>query len=77
MKSRKTFTGQGKLFEQRLFSLLNPDHELVQLAHDLPWKQLEKDLDGQFQDGPGHPPLPIRLVIGLLMLSHMYGLSDI
>ncbi len=31
----------------------------------------------QFQDGPGQPPLPIRLVIGLLMLSHMCGLSDI
>ncbi|WP_339043989.1 hypothetical protein [Cardinium endosymbiont of Tipula unca] len=77
MKSRQTFTGQGRLFEQRLSSLLNPAHKLFQLADVLPWKQLEQDLDSQFQDGPGQPPLPIRLVIGLLMLSHMCGLSDI
>ncbi len=77
MKSRQTFTGQGRLFEQRLSSLLNPAHKLFQLADVLPWKQLEQDLDSQFQDGPGQPPLPVRLVIGLLMLSHMCGLSDI
>ncbi len=77
MKPRQTFTGQGKLFEQRLSSFLNPNHKLFQLAHVLPWKQLEQGFDSQFQDGPGQPPLPIRLVIGLLMLSHMCGLSDI
>ncbi|WP_339044306.1 hypothetical protein [Cardinium endosymbiont of Tipula unca] len=40
MKSRQTFTGQGRLFEQRLSSLLNPAHKLFQLADVLPWKQL-------------------------------------
>ncbi len=52
MKSRQTFTSQGRLFEQRLSSLLNPAHKLFQLADVLPWKQLEQDLDSQFQDGP-------------------------
>ncbi len=56
MKSRQTFTGQGRLFEQRLSSLLNPTHKLFQLADVLPWKQLEQDLDSQFQDGPGQTP---------------------
>ncbi len=31
---------------------------------------------GFFTSGPGQPPKPIRLMVGLLMLSHIAGLSE-
>lgn len=75
MKSKKIYNGD-QLFEQRLSSLLNPKQALFQLSEAIPWKSLETDLDRYFSYGPGQPPLPIRLIVGLLMLSHMYAISD-
>ena len=76
MKSKKINHSCERIFEQRLSSFLNPQHPLFQLSDSIPWHRLELALDQHFQDGPGQPPLPIRLIIGLLIISHMYGISD-
>lgn len=57
-------------------SFLDPKHALSQLSDSIPWACLESDLDRSFSYGPGQPPLPIRLIIGLLIISHMYNISD-
>ena len=76
MKSKKIYHNSGRLFEQRLSSFLNPRHTLFQLSDSIPWQCLESELDRYFSYGPGQPPLPIRLIVGLLIISHMYRVSD-
>lgn len=76
MKSKKINHNCDRLFEQRLSSFLNPKQALFQLSDSIPWQSLESDLDRYFSYGPGQPPLPIRLIVGLLVISHMYRVSD-
>lgn len=37
---------------------------------------LEATFGAVYEDGPGHPSLPTRLMAGLLILTHMHDLSD-
>lgn len=67
---------QGSLFTSRLSQQLKPDHELLKLAKVIPWQQLEEEFKPLFTEGPSRPPLPVRLAAGLMILEHMYGLSD-
>ena len=76
MKPSKTDHSQGLLFEPRLSNLLNPNHELLLFSNLIDWKELEKDLSAYFPHNNGAPAKPIRLIAGLLILQHFYGLSD-
>jgi len=67
---------QHDLFKSRLSQQLNPDHELLQLAKRIPWEQLETEFNPLFSEGPSRPPLPVRLATGLMVLQHMFALSD-
>lgn len=51
-------------------------HELYQLEGQINWKFLEEEFSLLFVEDKGVPAKPVRLVIGLLMLQHMYGISD-
>lgn len=76
MKPIKTNQSQGFLFEPRLSNLLNPNHELILFSWLIDWKELEEDLIVYFPHNNGAPAKPIRLITGLLILQHFYGLSD-
>ena len=76
MKPSKTDTSQTELFRERLSNQLNPREPLFILAGQINWLSLEKSFGAEFTDGPGQPPKPIRLMVGLMMLQHMNGLSD-
>ena len=76
MLPSKTKHSQGRLFEQRLTDLLNPKHELYQLANLVDWDSFEKSFSPMYKKGPGQPPKPIRLMVGLIMLQHIHGFSD-
>lgn len=67
---------QGNLFTSRLSQQLNPDHELLKLAKVIPWHQLEEEFKPLFTEGPSRPPLSVRLAAGLMILQHMFGVSD-
>jgi len=80
MKPKPIRQDQDLLFTSRLSEQLNPKHELLKLAKAIPWDQLEAEFSPLFSDGPGHPPVPIRLASGLMILQHsstsrMKGLS--
>jgi len=51
-------------------------HALVKLAQTVDWRFLEERFGAAYTDGPGQPPLPTRLMAGLAILKHTYGLSD-
>lgn len=76
MKPKPIVQDQNLLFQSRLSEQLNPKHELLQLAKFIDWDQLEKEFSPLFTAGAGHPPIPIRLACGLMILQHMYDLSD-
>jgi len=60
----------------RLSNQLNPKDPLIIMASQINWSFFEEAFSGYYADGPGQPPKPIRLMIGLMLLQHMKGLSD-
>jgi transposase, IS5 family len=76
MKPRRIDHSQGRLFEQRLSDQLNPHHELCMLASMIKWDILEKEFSPLFDANDGRGAKPVRLIAGLMILQHMYGLSD-
>lgn len=75
-KPRQIETRQDELFRNRLSNLLDPKHPLYILREKIDWQSLETYFSGYYQTELGHPPLPIRLMVGLLMLQQIEGLSD-
>ncbi len=77
MKPReKRETGQSDLFKARLDQIIDMSHPLVKLAATIDWGFLEQSFGAVYNDGPGQPPLPTRLMAGLAILKHMHDLSD-
>jgi IS5 family transposase len=76
MKAQKINTSQEDLFKTRLSSQLNPRDPLLILSHQINWSYFEEAFGVHYAEGPGQPPKPIRLIVGLMMLQHMHGLSD-
>ncbi|KIC75130.1 Uncharacterized protein ORF8 in nfe locus [Neochlamydia sp. TUME1] len=76
MKPIKLDNQQGRLFKSRFSDELNPNHPLIQLSKLIEWKQLEEEFDKLFVEKIGQPAKPVKLVVGLFILQHMYGLSD-
>jgi len=70
-----TTTQSGDLFRARLEQIINMKHELVQLAGKIDWAWLDREIAPLYSD-KGRPGIPSRFVIGLLLLKHIYGLSD-
>jgi IS5 family transposase len=76
MRPIPTDTRQELLFQSRLSTQLNPKHPLYILGDGFPWQLVEERFASLFSEVPGHPPKPVRLMIGLFILAHMEGLSD-
>ena len=70
-----TTTQSGDLFRARLEQIINMKHELVQLAGKIDWAWLDGEIAPLYSD-KGRPGIQSRFVIGLLLLKHIYGLSD-
>jgi len=68
-------TGEGDLFRARLDQTIDMKHELVQLAGRLDWAWLDEEI-ALLDSEKGRPGIATRFVIRLLLLKHIYGLSD-
>ena len=68
-------TGEGDLFRARLEQIIDLKHELVQLAGEIDWDWIDREIAPLYSD-KGRPGIETRFMIGLLMLKHIYGLSD-
>jgi transposase, IS5 family len=68
-------TGSNDLFRARLDQIINMKHELVQLAGKIDWDWLDSEIAPLYSD-KGRPGIETRFVLGLLLLKHIYGLSD-
>ena len=68
-------TGEEDLFRARLDQIIYMKHELVQLAGKLDWDWLDGEIAPLYSD-KGRPGIETRFVIGLLLLKHIFALSD-
>ena len=57
---------QDDLFRPALEEIINLRHPLVRLAAEIDWGFLAGRFGSVCRAGPGQPPLPTRLVAGLL-----------
>jgi transposase, IS5 family len=69
-------TGQNDLLRSRLDAIIDLSHPLVKLARTIDWSFLEQHFGAVYEDKPGRPPLPTRLMAGLAILKHTCDLSD-
>jgi transposase, IS5 family len=68
-------TGSSDLFRARLDQIINLQHELAQLADKIDWEFIDQEIAPLYSE-KGRPGIETRFVIGLLLLKHIYGLSD-
>lgn len=68
-------TGAGDLFRARLDQIINLKHELARLAGRIDWEWIDQEIAPLYSE-QGRPGIETRFVIGLLLLKHIYGLSD-
>jgi transposase, IS5 family len=69
-------TGERDLFRSRLDQIIDLRHPLVRLGRETDWAFLERTFGEAYRDGPGQPPLPTRLMAGLMILKYTHNLSD-
>lgn len=66
---------QLEIFKTVLVSFIHPEHELCLLAKQIDWDNLEKEF-APLYGKVGRPSVPIRTIVGLLLLKQMYNLGD-
>jgi len=66
---------QLEMFKTVLTSFIHPEHELCLLAKKIDWKSLEEDF-APLYGTVDRPTVPIRTIVGLLLLKQMYNLGD-
>lgn len=66
---------QLNLYVSPLQDIINPNHSLIALGKEINWDFLEESFKGYYST-MGAPSKPIRLMVGLLILKHLYNLSD-
>ena len=66
---------QTNLFLPHLSSFIDMNHELVLLAHQINWKYFEDSFKLHYSN-VGQPSVPIRMMVGCLMLKQLYNLGD-
>jgi hypothetical protein len=73
-KKHKT-VGSNDLFRARLDQIINMKQELVLLAGKIDWDWIDGEIAPLYSEN-GRPGIETRFMIGLLLLKHIYGLSD-
>jgi IS5 family transposase len=72
----KPVDNQNLLFSARLDRILDHNHPLFKLANVIDWSEFEQAFGKLYDPGQGRPAKPIRLMVGLHYLKHVYDLSD-
>jgi len=67
---------QRDLFRPMLIDFIDPGHELVLLANTIDWQYFEDAFKHHYSENTGRPSVPIRLMVGCLILKQMYNYGD-
>ncbi len=66
---------QRNFFSPLLLDFIDQEHELVLLANQIDWNYFEKEFEPLYSN-TGNKSMPIRLMVGSLMLKRIYNLGD-
>jgi len=66
---------QRDIFRPQLSDFIDPTHELVLLSNKIDWSHFE-DSFAPLYSHKGKPSMPIRLMVGSLLLKNIYNLGD-
>jgi transposase, IS5 family len=66
---------QQNLFQTRLSELVNLAHPLVKLSQEMDWAKIELELQDLYSS-QGRPSIPLRKIVGLLLLKQVFKESD-
>src|ERR1700678_2156160 len=72
---KQRMTGSSDLFRARLDQIIDMKHELVRLGGQIDWNWIDGEVAPLYSE-QGRPGIETRFVIGLMLLKHIYGLSD-
>lgn len=75
MVGKQDRTPQLSIFDTPLERFINLEHELCILSKKIDWDTIEQEFSVYYSE-IGRPSVPIRRMIGLLLLKHIYNLSD-
>jgi len=75
MLGKSEIKSQRELFRPMLEDFIDMHHELVLLGEKIDWSYFENEF-AQYYSDRGAPSVPIRLMVGCLMLKHLYNLGD-
>jgi len=75
MLGKTKHSPQKNLFKPHLVDFINTTHELVLLANTIDWKHFEESFC-ELYSKTGRPSMPIRLMVGCLLLKRIYNLGD-
>lgn len=75
MIGKSTSQHQQNLFQPLLREFINLKHELALLGDKIDWKYFEDEFADLYSN-TGKPSMPIRLMVGSLMLKRIYNLGD-
>ncbi|MDR2119377.1 MAG: transposase [Tannerella sp.] len=65
-----------ELFRTRLADLINPEHEFALSTNEIDRNYFEDEFKNLYSDKPSRPSMPIRFMVGIPMLRHLYNLGD-
>ena len=75
MIGKSPIKSQHDMFRPLMEDFIDMRHELVLLGNKIDWSYFENEFAPYYSD-KGAPSVPIRLMVGCLMLKHMYNLGD-
>ena len=67
---------QTQVFGNDLLSQLDPNDALLKLADVIEWWRFDEAFSQYYSEDKGRPAIPIRRLVGLLMLKAYENLSD-
>ena len=67
---------QMSIFEVALESFIDMNHELVLLSKQIDWEAVELEFAEYYYADNGRPSVPIRKMVGMMLLKNIYNLSD-
>jgi IS5 family transposase len=76
MRPKRQERDAFELFQSHFDQLLNPNHELVQLAKKIDWKRFETAYACCYTAEMGAPAKAARLMVGLQLLKYTFNESD-
>lgn len=76
MVGKKEKNPQLNMFRIPMKQFIDESHELVGLSKKIDWESLENGLSVYYCADNGRPGVPIRLIVGVIMLRRMFNQSD-